>query len=196
MDPHLKPLDKELFYKYLKQSTNYMEYGSGGSTYQAAILNNIETVISVESTYSWIEKIKSKINETSPDCLNKLDFKFIDLKASNTGWGHPGKESTKEERDKYSNVICDLDKTQVDKIDLILIDGRFRVACALKCFDKIKDDCILIIDDFIERAHYKIVLQFYDIIEKTINNSMVVLQKKKCEKPSDELIKKYEDDVQ
>jgi hypothetical protein len=70
------------------------------------------------------------------------------MKIGDNGWGHPGIDSTKEERAKYSNVICELDKEIVDKIDLILIDGRFRVACALKCFSKIKNDCFIIFDDF------------------------------------------------
>ena len=197
MEPHLKPADKLLFYKYLKNASNYLEYGSGGSTYQAFLCTNIDHIISVESDQKWIDKIQNEIDNTNNiKNADKINFKFIDMKIGDNGWGHPGIDSTKEERAKYSNVICELDKEIVDKIDLILIDGRFRVACALKCFSKIKEDCFIIFDDFLERNHYHIILDYYDIIEKTSNNSMVVLKKKNCEGPSDELIKKYEDKVE
>ena len=41
MEPHLDKNDKNMFYKYLDNATVYFEYGSGGSTYQASIRNNI-----------------------------------------------------------------------------------------------------------------------------------------------------------
>jgi hypothetical protein len=41
--------DKEMFYKHLDNSKIYFEYGSGGSTYQASIRNNIIKIYSVES---------------------------------------------------------------------------------------------------------------------------------------------------
>jgi len=41
MEPSLAINDKKMFYKYLDNSKIYFEYGSGGSTYQASIRNNI-----------------------------------------------------------------------------------------------------------------------------------------------------------
>ena len=41
MEPLLAKNDKQMFYKYLDNSKIYFEYGSGGSTYQASIRNNI-----------------------------------------------------------------------------------------------------------------------------------------------------------
>lgn len=45
MQPHLGRIDKQLFYQYLDKCNVYFEYGSGGSTYQAAIRNNIKKKI-------------------------------------------------------------------------------------------------------------------------------------------------------
>ena len=36
--------DKRIFYKYLDNANYYFEYGSGGSTYQASIRNNIKKI--------------------------------------------------------------------------------------------------------------------------------------------------------
>jgi len=75
----------------------------------------------------------------------------------------------------------------------VFIDGRFRVACCLKCFDVIKPECLIAFDDFLDRPHYHVVLQYYDIVDKTKDNRMVILKKKKNVRAVPEsLIKKYE----
>ena len=45
MEPYLKPNDKSLFYNLLDNCNYYLEYGSGGSTYQASLRENIEKYI-------------------------------------------------------------------------------------------------------------------------------------------------------
>ena len=94
-------------------------------------------------------------------------------------YGHPGKNATNIQKINYSSHITKLSKEEQNSIDLILIDGRFRVACCLKCYDIINDNCLIIFDDFFKRQHYHIVLEYFDIIEKTEDNIMVILKKKK-----------------
>ena len=79
-----------------------------------------------------------------------------------------------------------------DSIDLVLIDGWFRVAGCLKCYDIIKDTCLIAFDDFLVRSHYHIVLEYFDIIEKTTDNRLVILKKKKNKNIPKELIEKQE----
>ena len=75
---------------------------------------------------------------------------------------------------------------------MVLIDGRFRVACCLKCYEVIKDNCLIAFDDFFNRKQYHIVLEYFDIIEKSKDNRMVILKKKKNVNIQKELIEKYE----
>lgn len=186
MEAHIKENDKKLFYKYLDNATNYLEFGSGGSTVQAALRQNIKRIVTVESDIEWINKIKELI--TSDD---KIEYKFIDLKPVPNTWGYPGPNSTNEDKIQYSNIITTLENS--DKLDLILIDGRFRVACCLKCFNKINDNCLIVFDDFLDRPQYHVVLDYYEIIEKTTSESLVILRKKTdIDGPLDELMKKYE----
>ena len=92
----------------------------------------------------------------------------------------------------YSNQMRLLDKDILNTLDLIFIDGRFRAAC-LKCFDQINDDCLIgLFDDFLNRPEYHIVLDYYDVIDKTDNNIMVILKKKNNVKIPIELIQQYE----
>ena len=85
-----------------------------------------------------------------------------------------------------------LSKKEKASIDLVLIDGRFRVACCLKCYNIISKNCVIAFDDFLNREHYHIVLDYFDIVEKTEDNRMVILKKKKNKVIPEELIRKYE----
>lgn len=80
MKPHFNPKDLYLFYKYLNNATNYMEFGSGGSTYQASIRNNIKKIITIESDKTWIEHIKTV---TDPKLI---DFQYIELQTKPNTW--------------------------------------------------------------------------------------------------------------
>ena len=56
----------------------------------------------------------------------------------------------------------------------------------------IKDNCLIAFDDFLNRKEYHIVLKYFDVIEKTKDNRMVILKKKKNVNIPKELIEKYE----
>jgi hypothetical protein len=175
MNPHFKTNDVEMFKKYIKKSKIYLEYGSGGSTYYACKSSNIQEIYSVESDIKWIKKVQSLIQD-----LNKCKFIYIDI-SSNGNWGKPGKNATNDQCKKYSDPIDN------SNIDLILIDGRFRVACALKCFNI---NSLILFDDFLNRPKYHVILQFYNIVES--GEIMVCLMRKDVEPPPLELIEKYE----
>ena len=186
MEPHLEKNDLEMFYKYLKDINVYFEYGSGGSTYQASILNNIKKIFTVESDIEWLIKLVQTI--TTPN----INYIFNEMDTQPKNWGYPGKNATDLQKKNYSNQITKLSKKEQESIDLVFIDGRFRVACCLKCYDIIKDNCLIVFDDFLTRQDYDIVLEYFDIIEKTEDERMVILKKKKNVTISKELIEKYE----
>jgi hypothetical protein len=187
MEPVLEINDKLMFYKYLNNSKIYFEYGSGGSTYQASIRNNIIKIYSVESDKEWYDNLHENIKS------NKFTYFYIEMDVQPNNWGNPGPNSTHIQHKSYSNCIRNITEEEQKSIDLILIDGRFRVACCLKCFDIINSDCLIAFDDFLNRPQYHIVLDYYDIVENTIDNRMVILQKKKSiNNIPEELIEKYE----
>lgn len=179
--------DKQMFYKYLNNAAVYFEYGSGGSTYQANIRNNILKIYSVESDKQWHNILQKQIK------TSKIRYLYNEMDTQPNTWGNPGPKATYEQYVNYSDQIMRLNKNEQNEIDLILIDGRFRVACCLKCFNIINQNCLIIFDDFLDRSHYHIVLNYFDIIDKTFDNRMVVLCKKKdISTIPNELIRKYE----
>ena len=190
MEPNFAAKDKFMFYKYLIKSNHYFEYGSGGSTCKANLSPNIKSIYSVESDLEWYNKIKTafKSNQTN----KTINFIYCEMDTQPKSWGNPGPKSVLTDWQNYSNQLSLLSNFEKKQIDLILIDGRFRVACCLKCYDEISDNCLIMFDDFLNRKNYHLVLNHYDIVEKTIENRMVVLKKKKNATPPKDLIECYE----
>jgi hypothetical protein len=188
MEPHIAPNDLQMFYNYLDKATNYFEFGSGGSTYQASKRANLQHIICVESDLAWINKIKASIGFD-----DRLTYIHIDINAIGTQWGRPGPKSTLNDWKKYSEAICEYKGLN---IDFVLIDGRFRVACCLKCFDTLDEHALIAFDDFLDRPSYHVVLNYFEVLEKTTDKRMVILKKRRTLSPPIELIEKYEKDFE
>lgn len=193
MEPRMSENDKKIFYKYLNNANYYFEYGSGGSTYQASIRNNIKKIYSVESDLMWHNSLKQKIQ------TDNISYIYNDMNTNPNSWGHPGKDATDNQKINYSEQIKHLHPDEQKVIDFILIDGRFRVACCLKCYNVINNNCIIAFDDFIGRKCYHIVLDYFEIIEKSKDNKsvgridhLVILKKKPNLNIPESIIKKYE----
>lgn len=202
MEPHLSGKDKTMFYKYLDNATNYFEFGSGGSTYQASIRPNIQRIVTVESDQVWLDKLKKTIPESVQ--REKITFIHNEMDARPNDWGNPGPKATLQQKKAYSNHILSLPDFSRPNLSLVIpnltlpkrseswlvfIDGRFRVACCLKAHAL--ENATIIFDDFLDRPQYHVVLNYFDVIESTTDNRMVVLKRKNVPVPP-ELITKYE----
>lgn len=191
MEPHLARRDLKLFRRILRNSSVVFEYGSGGSTYEAANSDNIQKVYSVESDSRWIQKVHNKTGGK----IHKVQFLYADLNCTrNVALGYPGPGCTDAQCRAYSQKIHTLTREQQQAIDLVFIDGRFRVACCLHAHSVIADDCCVIFDDFLNRQHYSAVLHFFDIVTYTADRRLVVLKKKPNTIVPQQLIHHYETD--
>jgi len=190
MEPHLSGKDKLMFYKYLDKATHYFEFGSGGSTYQASLRPNIKHIITVESDKRWLDKLKTIIPVETQS--KRITFILNDMDTLPNNWGNPGPKATVEQKKSYSEHIRSPDHGIYLKPGefLIFIDGRFRVACCLK--SHAIENATIIFDDFLDRPQYHVVLNYFDMVEKTTDNRMVVLRKKTNTVVPHELIAKYE----
>lgn len=130
-------------------------------------------IYSVESDKAWQTVLQER---TDP---SKITFFYNEMGTLPRTWGNPGPTATLDQKRNYSEFMRKLPRAEQRAIDLVLIDGRFRVACCLKCFDLIRPDCLIAFDDFLNRPGYHVVLGYYDMVEKTADNRMVILRKKK-----------------
>jgi protein O-GlcNAc transferase len=146
---------KEIFHRLLDQSTAYFEWGCGGSTAIASQFPNLQ-VMSVESDAEWA-------NRVSEICPNAT-VKHCDIGPTKE-FGYPTDDTKRAQWPEYAEQWL---QTPLSP-DVVLIDGRFRVACAaLICLHpkQVKTICF---DDFTDRHQYQVIRPFIQI-HQTFDN--------------------------
>lgn len=132
------------FRRLISDSNNYGEYGSGESTLYAA-LHSAANVRTVETDATWIARIESRLNRP------------IDLLHVNLGevgrWGTP---ISYDYRLRFSDYVGGVFASG-NCPDLVLIDGRFRVACFLTCLLQGREGLKIVFDDYVNRRYYHVV---------------------------------------
>lgn len=151
--------EKELFESAIKRSKEYLEYGSGGSTTEALRISQSLKVTSVESDPDFFEN-QIFHDETIRHAIETRRLRFLNVDIGDTiDWGYP-----KDSEKSYlwpNYALCPYMQRDYQP-DLILIDGRFRVACALAGALHAPESCILI-HDYTKRPHYHILENFLDM---------------------------------
>ena len=154
MNPMMTPKEQEFFAQILNRKPNqaYLEYGAGGSTVWACNCNNIQSVTSVEVDKDWIENIKKQDLRIKPQ--------FFNPGYSHKGLSVPINNTEKDKWELFSSGINGL-------FDVVLVDGRFRVACAAYAYDLLKEDGVMLIHDYKEdRLEYYNIEKLYNILHK------------------------------
>jgi len=160
-EPSLEPLKPSLEQSGLdalkqafSQSKVYLEYGCGGSTLLAANTNRL-TVVSIDSDQKWIDRVQAHMPS---DARNPRKAEILIAPIGHVeAWGRPTDRSKISSWNAYSSLpwfYCS-DNSLIP--DLILIDGRFRVACFCASFLSAREGATILFDDFFGRPHYNIV---------------------------------------
>jgi hypothetical protein len=91
-------------------------------------------------------------------------------------WGVPVGTGSSYLFPDYSARIFQLIKKE--RVDTVLVDGRFRVACTLKTILEChgNDKLLILIHDFWNRAHYHIVLKYLYEVERADTLGVFVLK--------------------
>ncbi|WP_338671021.1 hypothetical protein V8Z79_08130 [Pantoea dispersa] len=153
--PHMSENEIRLFERIVGESGRYFEFGSGGSTKLVARHNL--AVYGVESDLQWTKNLKKETG-----CLCKVEYVNI---GPTKEWGYPIDNSSREKFPLYSESILNYEEA----FDLILVDGRFRVACTLNAIKHTilrrgdLSKTIIFIHDFWNRPAYHLVLDFLDL---------------------------------
>ena len=160
----MSPKEKVLFDKRVKNSRFYLEFGMGGSTFR--VLQKSQAIVyTIDSSTEWISLMREYRQISRMEKKGRLFLFHVDIGPTRV-WGRPVDDQHKEKFPDYSSQIFKLiDKS---KVDTILIDGRFRVACALKtileCYQN--KNLQIIIHDFWNREDYHVLLKYFDSIDK------------------------------
>lgn len=155
--------EKAIFEQTIQDATYYLEFGMGGSTL-CALQKSRANIYSVESDPVWINQMRKYL------IVKRLENKRLTLHHGDIGpvreWGNPRSDNTKALFSNYSSTI--FKRVDATKLDVVLIDGRFRVACALNTILKCSGNPYLkiMIHDFWGREIYHPVLSYLDVVTR------------------------------
>lgn len=166
----MSDLEIELFSSILRESEFVLEFGSGGSSI-LAVECSVTKLISVESDREWIEKISDQVNHIN--LSTEINFFFADIGPTKE-WGYPVDKCSISKWPNYWGKVWEA-YPDLSNVDCILIDGRFRVACALNALLYASDDALIVIHDFNNRSFYSEILKLTKVIKSI--DTLVVLKK-------------------
>jgi hypothetical protein len=172
--PHFDEASTEYFLTRLKQASYYLEYGCGGSTVEAARLQ--KTFVSVEGDPYYLNAVSKKIrHKFRGDISGQIIYANIGITGE---WGYPIFKKPTPARLKKWRHYAEAPWSLFDRQpDLILVDGRFRVHCALYSLSQLRDqEFEILFDDYAGRDHYREVERFAHL-EKMCGR-MAVFKKK------------------
>lgn len=146
----LPPAEAELIRAAYAQASVILEYGSGGSTVMASELPG-KRVFSVESDPDWATMMQNWLEDNPPAKDTVVDIVWADI-GPTKAWGYPRDDS--EWRQYPGYVLNVWRRSGFVAPDVVLVDGRFRQACALTTSFLTKKPVDLYIDDYTDRKHY------------------------------------------
>jgi len=161
--PHMSSDEVALLGDVVKKNFSILEFGCGGST-QLFFEKGAKELVSIDSDAEWLRKLLtnkdiSAFHKRGIWCPLHADI------GKTREWGAPMDRVPQIHWLNYHQYCWNGFSNR--QFDLILIDGRFRVACVcqslLRCA---RENMLLAIHDFWNRPHYHVVLDFLDTLEK------------------------------
>ena len=157
----MKPAEKRLFKRTVAAARNYLEFGSGGSTFHVLTKTRAH-ITCIDNHPEWMSYMKKFCRFNRAVKSGRVQLLEID-NGPTRECGNPTDESRKESWPFYSGGVFAL--KGINDTDTVLIDGRFRVACGLAAIKNLKKDTKILVHDFPDRPHYHKLLDYLDIVD-------------------------------
>ncbi len=140
------------FIKKLEKTRFFFEYGSGSSTLYAD--KKKLNYISIETDKRFFNSLLFKLKK-------KKSLKYFSLGIVGE-FSYPIVCSEKQVINYINSIDIYLKKKKIP--DLILVDGRFRIACCLNLLTKIGNKrSTIVLDDYKERKEYHYLNNFFEV---------------------------------
>ena len=151
-----------------------LEFGAGGSSAFFA-KKGVRQLISVESDREWINRMLLG-NSTLRQWAKAGRWRPFHVQIGATGeWGFPLSQEPAVAWLNYHQAIWDA--VDAAALDFVLVDGRFRVACALQLLLRAREKTPrILVHDFAQREYYAVLLEFFDVVEQA--ETAVILDRK------------------
>lgn len=133
-----------------------LEYGSGGSTVLAAEMAG-KHVTTVESDRKWARMMKRWFQAHPPAAGTEVEVIWSNI-GPTRAWGHPVDDGEWRRFADYPLAVWQ--RKGFRHPDVVLVDGRFRIGCALATAFSITRPVTLLFDDYGRRKWFHKVEEF------------------------------------
>jgi hypothetical protein len=152
-DPHLDRVELDWFDELLTDTGFLLEYGSGGSTLRA-VKAGVSRVMTVDTDAEWL----TLVAEQCAGFPTHLELIHCDLGRVGE-WGVPKDKRPRADFRTYA-IQPWMTIPSDTRPDLVLVDGRFRVACLLASLTFSKPGTPILVDDYTNRPEYHVVEKY------------------------------------
>lgn len=157
-----KKSEQEFFFSHLNKNQKVLEYGSGESTIE--ISEKVDFLLSIEHQEEWYNKLINILPNNVKLILKKASPLYT------TGCG------TYEQFKEYVDEPLNHNKI----FDVILIDGRARIACSKFVKNVSNEETLIFVHDFtsrMEEHNYKEMLNYLELIKSVDDISLFKIKK-------------------
>lgn len=163
--PHMTRRELACYDRYLDGAASLLEYGAGGSTLHA-IQRSTRTILSIETDRGWIEKLRELEPIAQAEQRGTLRMIHVDIGPLEK-WGNPADRSKSKNWPQYPLTPWQPALWQDRRPpDLVLVDGRFRVACIAASVVHGADSTLIAVHDFWNRKEYHRALEILEVVDR------------------------------
>lgn len=171
-----------LFKALARESVHYGEYGCGESTVWVLRHTNAD-VVSVDTSLAWLGNVKTASLSAHPRaCLVHVDLGQL------SDWGRP---VTYQHRARIADYLAGPWTHAAAPFDLVLIDGRFRVASFLFTLLQALPGTRIVFDDYADRHQYHVVEEFCAVHERYGRQALFLVPPTLVREPIGEELKRF-----
>ena len=164
--PMMRNVEIRFLDEVLSKADAYLEFGIGNSTLFALDHKNLGCVKGIESSKSWIEMVARDPSISAAVAKGRLELVHVNIGPTKEH-GYPEGDSDKVKwKDYSSQTFSSCGKAAQHRV--VLVDGRFRVACFLKMLKSMAPEDLkrtqILIHDY-DRQKYHVVEEFAELVE-------------------------------
>jgi hypothetical protein len=177
--PHMSPAELAAFRDWLRGGARcYGEFGMGGSTLEASRVG-FDAIVAVDSDRRWVQSVRAHPEIAPGIAAGRIAALHGDIGPTRE-WGNPLDDKAVKQWPRYIQAGWAEWAKRGQSPDLLFVDGRFRVACALSGLLTRDDPTrlrVMVHDMLPERmGSYGPILEFYEPLAQA--ESLWLLQPK------------------
>ena len=173
MVPVMSAAELSLFHSVVRHARGYVEFGAGGSTVVAVQIGN-GFVLSTDSMQEWIDAVCRECAGAGLATVPEMILADIGPVGA---LGFPSDPARREQWRCYHELCWTLPRAS--QAQFYMVDGRFRVACAMQVLLRAPAGALMAVHDFASREPYHVVRRFAREIASAEDLSVFIVEQER-----------------